>query len=225
MRDAARPLPLCPVPPGSAETCCPPPWLQHGGSCYLFSKSQKPWAEADRACQLDSAHLVVVNSLEEQVRPGLPSSVPVRAGSHLVPPFFSSEIYRGPQGPRGHLDGPDGPERAVEMGGRHRLRHGVPVRVPPRVAPRRGPRLPSRPVTLGMWGRRGPDPQSPRCAFSGTGGHSSLTTGTDTGWEGARTAPTSLTTTAAGMMTCARGPTAGCARQSWAKAAESLPAT
>ncbi|XP_060219385.1 C-type lectin domain family 10 member A-like [Meriones unguiculatus] len=51
---------------GSAKACCPPPWLQHGGSCYWFSQAQKSWAEADRACQLENAHLVVVNSLDEQ---------------------------------------------------------------------------------------------------------------------------------------------------------------
>ncbi|XP_055475158.1 C-type lectin domain family 10 member A-like, partial [Psammomys obesus] len=51
---------------GSAVACCLPPWLQHGGSCYWFSQAQKSWAEADRACQLESSHLVVVNSLDEQ---------------------------------------------------------------------------------------------------------------------------------------------------------------
>ncbi|XP_021483175.1 C-type lectin domain family 10 member A-like [Meriones unguiculatus] len=51
---------------GSSTACCPSPWLQHGGSCYWFSQAQKSWAEADRACQLENAHLVVVNSLDEQ---------------------------------------------------------------------------------------------------------------------------------------------------------------
>ncbi|EFB27762.1 hypothetical protein PANDA_013835, partial [Ailuropoda melanoleuca] len=51
---------------GSRNTCCPPDWLEFEGSCYWFSRSGKSWAEADRSCQLDSAHLVVINSREEQ---------------------------------------------------------------------------------------------------------------------------------------------------------------
>uniref|UniRef100_A0A452S6A3 C-type lectin domain containing 10A n=1 Tax=Ursus americanus TaxID=9643 RepID=A0A452S6A3_URSAM len=51
---------------GSRSTCCPPDWLEFEGSCYWFSRSGKSWAEADRSCQLDSAHLVVINSREEQ---------------------------------------------------------------------------------------------------------------------------------------------------------------
>ena len=31
---------------------------------------EKPWPEAEEYCQLENAHLVVVSSLEEQVRPG-----------------------------------------------------------------------------------------------------------------------------------------------------------
>ena len=55
-------------PAGSRNTCCPPDWLEFEGSCYWFSRSGKTWAEADRYCQLESAHLVVINSREEQVR-------------------------------------------------------------------------------------------------------------------------------------------------------------
>ncbi|XP_064438699.1 asialoglycoprotein receptor 1 isoform X2 [Mirounga angustirostris] len=51
---------------GSARACCPVNWLEHGGSCYWFSRSGKSWAEADRYCQLEGAHLVVVGSWEEQ---------------------------------------------------------------------------------------------------------------------------------------------------------------
>nr|XP_045744141.1 asialoglycoprotein receptor 2-like [Mirounga angustirostris] len=46
--------------------CCPPNWLEYGGSCYWFSGSGKTWEDADRYCQLESAHLVVINSREEQ---------------------------------------------------------------------------------------------------------------------------------------------------------------
>ncbi|XP_045841321.1 asialoglycoprotein receptor 1-like [Meles meles] len=52
---------------GSQNTCCPVNWLEHEGSCYWFSgSSEKTWADADRYCRQESAHLVVVNSREEQ---------------------------------------------------------------------------------------------------------------------------------------------------------------
>ncbi|XP_032287776.1 asialoglycoprotein receptor 2 isoform X3 [Halichoerus grypus] len=46
--------------------CCPPNWLEYEGSCYWFSRSGKTWEDADGYCQLESAHLVVINSREEQ---------------------------------------------------------------------------------------------------------------------------------------------------------------
>ncbi|XP_053528625.1 C-type lectin domain family 10 member A-like isoform X2 [Artibeus jamaicensis] len=51
---------------GSQKTCCPINWLEHEGSCYWFSSTDKPWSEAEKYCQLENAHLVVVSSLEEQ---------------------------------------------------------------------------------------------------------------------------------------------------------------
>ncbi|XP_048221771.1 C-type lectin domain family 10 member A-like [Perognathus longimembris pacificus] len=51
---------------GSVKTCCPPNWLEYEGSCYWFSQSGKSWSEADKDCQLENAHLVVVNSQQEQ---------------------------------------------------------------------------------------------------------------------------------------------------------------
>ncbi|XP_042526782.1 C-type lectin domain family 10 member A-like isoform X1 [Dipodomys spectabilis] len=51
---------------GSVKTCCPLHWLEHDGSCYWFSQSEKSWSEADKVCQLEDAYLVVVNSQEEQ---------------------------------------------------------------------------------------------------------------------------------------------------------------
>ncbi|OWK15166.1 hypothetical protein Celaphus_00000943, partial [Cervus elaphus hippelaphus] len=46
--------------------CCPVNWVDHEGSCYWFSRSGKPWLEAEKYCQLENAHLVVINSREEQ---------------------------------------------------------------------------------------------------------------------------------------------------------------
>nr|XP_020006738.1 asialoglycoprotein receptor 1 isoform X2 [Castor canadensis] len=51
---------------GSERTCCPINWVELEGSCYWFSHSAKPWPEADKYCQLENAHLVVVTSWEEQ---------------------------------------------------------------------------------------------------------------------------------------------------------------
>uniref|UniRef100_A0A2K6QAM4 C-type lectin domain containing 10A n=1 Tax=Rhinopithecus roxellana TaxID=61622 RepID=A0A2K6QAM4_RHIRO len=50
------------------RTCCPINWVEHQDSCYWFSHSGMPWAEAEKHCQLEDAHLVVINSREEQVR-------------------------------------------------------------------------------------------------------------------------------------------------------------
>ncbi|XP_036054322.1 asialoglycoprotein receptor 2 isoform X2 [Onychomys torridus] len=46
--------------------CCPVNWVEHGGNCYWFSKDGLTWAEAAEYCQLESAHLLVINSWEEQ---------------------------------------------------------------------------------------------------------------------------------------------------------------
>uniref|UniRef100_A0A667IHH3 C-type lectin domain family 10 member A-like n=2 Tax=Lynx TaxID=13124 RepID=A0A667IHH3_LYNCA len=46
--------------------CCPANWLEFEGSCYWFSRSGKTWPEAEKYCRLENAHLVVVNSREEQ---------------------------------------------------------------------------------------------------------------------------------------------------------------
>ncbi|XP_052051791.1 C-type lectin domain family 10 member A isoform X2 [Apodemus sylvaticus] len=51
---------------GSEMACCPLHWTKHEGSCYWFSQSEKSWPEADKYCQLENSHLVVVNSQEEQ---------------------------------------------------------------------------------------------------------------------------------------------------------------
>ncbi|XP_058415892.1 asialoglycoprotein receptor 2 [Diceros bicornis minor] len=46
--------------------CCPVNWMEHEGSCYWFSRSGKTWPEAEKYCQLENAHLVVINSRDEQ---------------------------------------------------------------------------------------------------------------------------------------------------------------
>ncbi|XP_035889039.1 C-type lectin domain family 10 member A-like [Phyllostomus discolor] len=51
---------------GSQSMGCPVNWLEHEGSCYWFSRTGKPWTEAEKYCQLENSHLVVVGSWEEQ---------------------------------------------------------------------------------------------------------------------------------------------------------------
>ncbi|CAO2643898.1 Asialoglycoprotein receptor 2, partial [Lemmus lemmus] len=46
--------------------CCPVNWVDHGGSCYWFSQGGLTWKEANTYCQLENAHLVVINSWDEQ---------------------------------------------------------------------------------------------------------------------------------------------------------------
>ncbi|XP_007950548.1 asialoglycoprotein receptor 2 [Orycteropus afer afer] len=46
--------------------CCPINWMEHEGSCYWFSRTGMTWSEADKYCQLENAHLVVVNSKKEE---------------------------------------------------------------------------------------------------------------------------------------------------------------
>ncbi|XP_072497364.1 asialoglycoprotein receptor 1 [Notamacropus eugenii] len=50
----------------SNTTCCPLGWLEFEESCYWFSRSGKPWTEAEKYCQMENSHLVVINSWSEQ---------------------------------------------------------------------------------------------------------------------------------------------------------------
>ncbi|KAM5301238.1 C-type lectin domain family 4 member G-like [Glossophaga mutica] len=45
---------------------CPPSWLPFQGSCYFFSVVHTRWEEAQLYCPVFGAHLVIVDSLEEQ---------------------------------------------------------------------------------------------------------------------------------------------------------------
>ncbi|XP_012661539.2 asialoglycoprotein receptor 2 isoform X3 [Otolemur garnettii] len=81
---------------GSERTCCPVNWVEYSGSCYWFSRSGKTWLEAEKHCQLENAHLVVINSWEEQVRPHLPKAggSPRNAGSGWLEVWSSLDPKR-----------------------------------------------------------------------------------------------------------------------------------
>ncbi|KAM5306475.1 asialoglycoprotein receptor 1-like [Glossophaga mutica] len=51
---------------GSQHMGCPVNWLEHECSCYWFSSTRKLWPEAEKYCQLENSHLVVIGSWEEQ---------------------------------------------------------------------------------------------------------------------------------------------------------------
>ncbi|XP_075758369.1 C-type lectin domain family 17, member A isoform X3 [Pelodiscus sinensis] len=45
---------------------CPDPWVWFQRTCYYFSESTKPWLEAQQFCVDRGAHLVIINTKEEQ---------------------------------------------------------------------------------------------------------------------------------------------------------------
>ncbi|XP_072456998.1 C-type lectin domain family 4 member G isoform X1 [Notamacropus eugenii] len=45
---------------------CPDSWLAFEGSCYFFSTEKAQWDQSQQNCAKVQAHLVIVNSLEEQ---------------------------------------------------------------------------------------------------------------------------------------------------------------
>uniref|UniRef100_A0A8D2J469 C-type lectin domain-containing protein n=1 Tax=Varanus komodoensis TaxID=61221 RepID=A0A8D2J469_VARKO len=45
---------------------CPENWLSFQSNCYFFSSVKKSWHSAQRSCENEGAHLVIINSLVEQ---------------------------------------------------------------------------------------------------------------------------------------------------------------
>ncbi|XP_004610697.2 C-type lectin domain family 4 member E [Sorex araneus] len=50
----------------SAQNCCPLKWEYFQSSCYFFSTNTLTWAASLKNCSDMGAHLVVINSVEEQ---------------------------------------------------------------------------------------------------------------------------------------------------------------
>ncbi|XP_021777690.1 C-type lectin domain family 4 member E isoform X4 [Papio anubis] len=51
---------------GSAKNCCPSNWEYFQSSCYFFSTDTIPWTSSLKNCSAMGAHLVIINSQEEQ---------------------------------------------------------------------------------------------------------------------------------------------------------------
>lgn len=52
---------------GSVKNCCPLNWKYFQSSCYFFSTDTLPWTASLKSCANVGAHLVIINTLEEQV--------------------------------------------------------------------------------------------------------------------------------------------------------------
>lgn len=105
------------LPPGSEKTCCPVNWLEYEGSCYWFSRTGKPWPEAEKYCQLENGHLAVVGSREEQVRALEGSSgrlAGLQRGHTLLSPQKFIQHHMGPGNMWIGLTDQNGPWRWVD---------------------------------------------------------------------------------------------------------------
>uniref|UniRef100_A0A8D2ICP5 C-type lectin domain family 4 member E n=1 Tax=Urocitellus parryii TaxID=9999 RepID=A0A8D2ICP5_UROPR len=51
---------------GSVKNCCPLNWKHFQSSCYFFSTNTMSWLSSSRNCSGMGAHLVVINTQEEQ---------------------------------------------------------------------------------------------------------------------------------------------------------------
>lgn len=52
---------------GSVKNCCPLNWVHFQSSCYFFSTNTMTWTASLKNCSSMGAHLVVINTQEEQV--------------------------------------------------------------------------------------------------------------------------------------------------------------
>lgn len=52
---------------GSVKNCCPTDWVHFQSSCYFFSTNTMSWTSSLKNCSDMGAHLVVINTQEEQV--------------------------------------------------------------------------------------------------------------------------------------------------------------
>ncbi|XP_054999577.1 C-type lectin domain family 4 member A-like [Sorex araneus] len=51
---------------GKSWSCCPKNWKPFGSSCYFFYTETRDWSDSEKNCERMQAHLLVVDSKEEQ---------------------------------------------------------------------------------------------------------------------------------------------------------------
>ncbi|XP_055990684.1 C-type lectin domain family 4 member A-like [Sorex fumeus] len=51
---------------GKSWSCCPKNWNPFGSNCYFFSSEEKNWTDSEKHCAEMQAHLLVVDSKEEE---------------------------------------------------------------------------------------------------------------------------------------------------------------
>ncbi|XP_055990697.1 C-type lectin domain family 4 member A-like [Sorex fumeus] len=51
---------------GKSWSCCPKNWKPFGSNCYFFSSDARNWTDSKKRCSGMQAHLLVVDSKEEQ---------------------------------------------------------------------------------------------------------------------------------------------------------------
>ncbi|XP_055990683.1 C-type lectin domain family 4 member A-like [Sorex fumeus] len=51
---------------GKSWSCCPKNWKPFSSNCYFFSSEKKNWTDSEKHCRGMRAHLLVVDSKEEQ---------------------------------------------------------------------------------------------------------------------------------------------------------------
>lgn len=66
---------------GSVKNCCPSNWVHFQSSCYFFSTNTMSWASSLKNCSDMGAHLVVINTREEQVVGVQPPPMSMRPSS------------------------------------------------------------------------------------------------------------------------------------------------
>nr|XP_020010997.1 C-type lectin domain family 4 member A-like [Castor canadensis] len=51
---------------GKVWSCCPKNWKSFSSHCYFFSTYSKSWSKSEEDCSRMQAHLLVINTKEEQ---------------------------------------------------------------------------------------------------------------------------------------------------------------
>lgn len=81
----------------SVKNCCPLNWIHFQSSCYFFSTNVMSWTASLKNCSSIGAHLVVINTQEEQVFGIQLPPVSMKHPSQDPSLFANRDIVLGPQ--------------------------------------------------------------------------------------------------------------------------------